>query len=430
MKTSCPIARVVRFAQVRVLLRSAALAAALGLCVPAVGAAPEPVDECNWYEFWNWEVATRDMLGIRPQLGDRGCIFDATFIADFSKNLRGGLNTEGYNFGHLLNVSITLETEKLHLWKGGEFQLNFQNENGQFGSADVGDLQGADNIDADGRTQIAELWFSQALFDDQLTLKIGKIDANADFNVAAFSSDFIHSSAGMSPTILGMPSYPDAAMGAQFLFDTDRYYFGAGIFDGALQEGISTGDKGPATFLGNPSDLFLVVEGGPKWALNSGALPGQLGAGIWHHTGTFDRFDGGTEKGTSGFYLQASQMLKCESDAKDDNCQGIGLFVRYGWADGNISQTEHHLGCGVAWAGAIPSRDHDSMGLGINTAFLSQEDGAGVDSRNETAVELFYKIQVLPWMQVQPDLQYIVDPGGISDSQDALLATLRIVVNL
>ena len=30
----------------------------------------------------------------------------------------------------------------------------------------------------------------------------------------------------------------------------------------------------------------------------------------------------------------------------------------------------------------------------------------------ETFVEATYQVQVLPWWQVQPDIQYVVNPGG------------------
>jgi porin len=31
---------------------------------------------------------------------------------------------------------------------------------------------------------------------------------------------------------------------------------------------------------------------------------------------------------------------------------------------------------------------------------------------NETIIELTYQAQVTPWLIVQPDLQYVVHPGG------------------
>jgi carbohydrate-selective porin OprB len=30
----------------------------------------------------------------------------------------------------------------------------------------------------------------------------------------------------------------------------------------------------------------------------------------------------------------------------------------------------------------------------------------------ETVLELSYQAQALPWLQVQPDIQYVIDPGG------------------
>ncbi|MDX1929248.1 MAG: carbohydrate porin [Pirellulaceae bacterium] len=43
--------------------------------------------------------------------------------------------------------------------------------------------------------------------------------------------------------------------------------------------------------------------------------------------------------------------------------------------------------------------------------------------RQETAIEVFYKYRFSPYFTVQPDLQFISQPGGIYD--DALLAGLR-----
>ena len=44
-------------------------------------------------------------------------------------------------------------------------------------------------------------------------------------------------------------------------------------------------------------------------------------------------------------------------------------------------------------------------------------------SSHETAIELFYKAQLSPWMMLQPDLQFIANPGG--DGRDAFVFGLR-----
>jgi len=44
------------------------------------------------------------------------------------------------------------------------------------------------------------------------------------------------------------------------------------------------------------------------------------------------------------------------------------------------------------------------------------------------AIELFYKAQLTPYIMVQPDLQYIVNPGG--ENRDAFVGGLRFEVLL
>jgi porin len=77
-------------------------------------------------------------------------------------------------------------------------------------------------------------------------------------------------------------------------------------------------------------------------------------------------------------------------------------------------------------------RDDDTAGLGVNFTQVSNsatgldEDTAaanpGVYSpirHNETVFEATYQYEVMPWWQVQPDLQYVVNPGaGIVNPND------------
>jgi porin len=143
---------------------------------------------------------------------------------------------------------------------------------------------------------------------------------------------------------------------------------------------------------------------------------------VWHHTGGFATFAGGAEDGTTGFYIVLDQQLHAE-DAGGD--QGLFFFAQYGYADAEVSAVEHHLGAGVQWVGLIPGRDTDVAGLMASYAALSDEAGAGFTDDAETAVELFYKAQITPWLSLKPDIQYISNPGG-AGLDDAWVATLRL----
>jgi porin len=79
----------------------------------------------------------------------------------------------------------------------------------------------------------------------------------------------------------------------------------------------------------------------------------------------------------------------------------------------------------VTWKGINPSRDGDTVGIGISYARIGararrfDSDVAFFDSvtfhprrSSETVLELTYQAPVTPWLTLQPDFQYIFNPGG------------------
>ena len=57
---------------------------------------------------------------------------------------------------------------------------------------------------------------------------------------------------------------------------------------------------------------------------------------------------------------------------------------------------------GFQYQGVVPGHPLDALGLGVSQTWL-------VDSNQETplvSLELFYVVQIFPWLGVQPDIQY------------------------
>ncbi len=52
----------------------------------------------------------------------------------------------------------------------------------------------------------------------------------------------------------------------------------------------------------------------------------------------------------------------------------------------------------------------------------------GMNPNAETNIELFYKAQLLPYLTIRPDLQYVANPSG--RYRDALVFGLRFEVIL
>ena len=79
---------------------------------------------------------------------------------------------------------------------------------------------------------------------------------------------------------------------------------------------------------------------------------------------------------------------------------------------------------GMTLTAPFPGRDNDNAGIEIGiaqvrpqAALLNREEafftGSFVPVRGtETVIELTYQAQLTPWLQAQPDAQFVVNPGG------------------
>jgi porin len=383
---------------------------------------PENVDTGR--NFSNWQRLTDDWFGVRPALDDRGISVALSATADYSRVVGGGVNTEDDDFAYLINLNTTFDLERLLNWKGGTFFFNFQENGGTDVVDNAGNYLGITNIAADNRTQISEIWFEQFLFGDGVRIKVGKIDVNGEFAASEYAAEFLNPSAELPPNLLGLPSYPDPAFGGLLSWQVcEGFGVAAGVFDGAGQEGYTTGDDGPSTLFGDPADLYLVSEAALSWECK--ALAGRLALGATRHTGTFDRFDGETEDGVNSYYAVFDHAIFKEEPDDADDIQGAGVFARITFADADYSEVTLHAAAGGTWRGPLTGRDDDTIGLAVYYAKFTDRAAAGFDDDGEFALEAFYKLQLTPFASIKPDLQYIANPSGSDEIDDALVASVR-----
>jgi len=376
---------------------------------------PTPFQKAETY-FFSWG-------GLRPKLAnDYGLTFQPTLTFDYSKNLRGGVNTAGDSFRHLFDFRANLDMGPMFNIDGGTLSVDFQNQNGANGNDDVGSVQGINNADADGRTQVSELWYEQFLLDNKVRIKIGKVDANTEFAAPEHASDFLNPSFGYSPSIFPLPTYPDNALSINvFVYPTPWLYLGYGIYDGN-----GKGDYSPITAFTGPSDYFQIAEVGVKWAIAEQTLPGRLAGGVFCDNASFETFSGRHQSGTAGAYVVAEQKIYHNNFYAKDDQRGVYAFAQYGFGDEEVNPVRQHLGAGLTWCGPYAKENPDNVGIAFTRAFLSDASGAGFAHDAETAFELFYNFQARSYLSLKPDLQYIVHPGG--DLPDALVASFRVTI--
>jgi len=388
------------------------------------------------------ERLTGNWGGSRDSLEESGISISAENSFEYSGVLEGGLN-QGDSTRNLFTADLELDTEALFGLNGGTFFMQFLSvtaENG--GSGDAGDLQGYSNIENDRSLDtLYELWYQQVLLNGRVRAKAGKVDVNSEFAYVAPLKDvsaaceFTHSSAGFQPTIAGFPSYPDPAMSvnlfvAPYVNDGVELNLAYGLYDGAAGvDGVPTGSRGPSSFFSDKrsDDYFHISE--VQFAWNEfGSLPGgSLSVGGWWHTGDWNRFDGGMEDGTSGWYATIQQKLTAPDEENAD--RGLYLFGQYGYGDDRVVEVGQVFSTGVLQNGLGRIRPSDLLGIYASFADLSDDPAAGF-SRDELAVEALYRFMITPAVSMQPGLQYIVNPSGDPSVDNALIGQLRFSVTL
>lgn len=200
----------------------------------------------SWFEF---DRATGDWGGHRTKLEESGVTVEATFIGEWFSVVDGGVSSQS-SARALFDVNVTLDLERMFKWEGASVFADLYWIDGPSLSADAGDFQGASNIEADHRLQLSELWFEQLLFDGKVRVKLGKIEANSEFAFVDSAGEFINSSAGFSPTLIALPSYPDPSTGVIISWMPNEHFsITAGFMDGAATvDGVRTGLQGPSSF--------------------------------------------------------------------------------------------------------------------------------------------------------------------------------------
>jgi porin len=334
-------------------------------------------------------------------------------------NTRGGISTkDATRYQALLDLPIAFDFEKMRLHVPGKFFLLAQNTHGRGLTEDfVGDSLVLSDIDSlDNIAQVSEYWWQFDLFDDNMTVRLGKQDLNTEFVYIDLAVDFIQSSFELTPSA-GLPSFPDPSMAGLVLMQLkDSLQLKVGVWD-ALANGGSWGFSGNNT-------VVVIGELEYKYALREGQLPGTIAMSAAY--ASEGEISGAPFGSTSGYAVQFEQVVYRES-AGGANLQGLGIFAAYypRFEDPPIAPKSigDNFVAGLVYTGLIPNRDWDVVGAGVARAELFQGG-----TNEETVVELFYKAQLTPRLSLQPDLQYIATPSGIH--RDALAVGVRFQVVL
>ncbi|MFT4097888.1 MAG: carbohydrate porin [Rhodoblastus sp.] len=398
-------------------------------------------------------------FGLRKALADRGFQFGVNYIGEGLANFSGGATRTGAIYEGRLELTLDGDLNKAIGIPGLTMRISaFQIHGRGLSTYNIGNLMPISNIEATHATRLFEAWLQQEFLGGKASLRFGQLAADQEFVTTSWGGIFINGTFGW-PTITaanlpsGGPAYPLAALGARLKIDaTDNLSLLAAVFNGD--------PAGPATPFNDPNPQarnngginfrlrdrpFVIAEAQGKYEI--AGLAGMAKLGGWAHFGRFADQRIGIDglslanpasvgvalnhRGNNGVYgVIDQQIYKLPSGEPD---KGVGVFARASFSPGDRNLVSVYLDGGVNFTGMIAGRPDDSFGVAVGYARISGAarafdydtnffNGSFAPVRaSETTIEATYLFKVIDGWTLQPNVQYVIRPGGgIPDARDPL----------
>lgn len=380
----------------------------------------KPGTEKSAVKQWlDGDYAAGRCFGARPLFENHGVTINSSLLYSPFVKTGGGANGDPSGKGYsIFNLGINIDTEKAGLWKGGTFFGLYQRKNGYGISGPdnaMGDYMGFDGWDWRQMSQISEYWYQQKLFNNKLRVKFGKQDVNTDFGYLNSGWDFMNSGFSVNPTT-PMPTYPDPGFGFMAEVNPTEWL--------SIRDGVYSRFGAP----------FNITELEVKHSTKQ--LPGRYMMGAWElsdsdgmSVGVGMNPDGSTYYNNFnrnfGWYVGFEQIIYREKKDDKNDMQGLAVFGQFGMSPSNKNDMSQFVAGGLHYLGPFPKRNKDIAGIAIGSGnFASRLGDVGADCGSrigrETVVEAFYRLQVNHWFYLQPDVQFIINPGGMYNNSVAI----------
>lgn len=403
-----------------------------------------------------------DMWGLRKELSHHGITLAIEETSEALGNATGGVH-QSLDYDGLTQAVVQVNSQRAFGYYGGTFNASALQIHGiNLSQRNLGSLQTASGIEADRATRLWEVWYDQKLLpEDRLDIRIGQQSLDQEWMVSTGALAFVN-------TMFGWPMLPSADMpggGPAYPLSTPgvraRYRVAPGVNVQLGAFSASPFNLSNARAIGqdsqvlNPSGTsFPVFHHGAllmtELQYSAPALGGMVAPGasqplartyrlgVWYDSEQFADVRYGTDGlpladpasngdarlhyGNLGIYGVADQMIWRSSRDPNRTLLAFARVMGTPFADRNLISFSANLG--LTLKDPFPYRTDDTLGVGLGFArvspsqFAADGDIAALQGAynqrrtSETFVEVTYQRQITPWLQIQPDIQYVFNPGG------------------
>jgi porin len=403
-----------------------------------------------------------DWYGLRTRLEDQGINPTLSFESNLAGNAVGG-KRRGFTDADNLGLDLHFDLDKLYGLQDGTFVFSTSQRSGANLSAiDVGNTFTTQQVYGRETWQVIDVCYLQKFLNGKVEMRIGRVAAGDVFDVSPLDYIFMQNAIDGNPVAIflnapGMTAYPNATWGAELKVQTtERTYVHGGVYNGDIEHthelhdhGLDWSMRGPAFFIGEAVYQVNQIQGDPE-------LPGNYKLGIWYDGHSYQDF--GTQvlgkkapgpgivsrerDGNFGFYGLFDQAVFRFSAPGDPILRGIGVTACVQAAPlQDRSQMPFFFEAAILARGIFPQRPRDVAGFAVIYGHFSSDlrSAQRLAQRLDPTAGVQLEETVLEWNYtfrfrngaffVEPDLQYIIRPGGTGNIPNALVVGAQIGIN-
>lgn len=391
--------------------------------------------------IWERENLSGDWGGVRNSISDIGFDFEFNYKTDFLSNIYGGTK-KGNTFLDNFDFILLADLKKSLGFDGTIFKFHLLRNSGGQPCELVGASQGLSNIETTPTWKIYQLLIEKYLFNKSFSILAGLYDLNSEFDVRESSSIFLNPSHGIGDDFaksgLNGPSiFPTTSLAIRLKYEFENDNFiQAAILDGV--PGNPENPFGTHIILNKKDGVLLTSEVGIV-KKNESKKDFKIALGAWFYTSALESYSINTNreaianlKNNFGFYLSSEKNLYTHSTL--DYRELVG-FIRIGYANKYVNPTDFYFGTGFTFSGLFNNKENDKVGIAVAIAHNSGHfvnamfNIESVPMRSyEINLEATYLFELTPWLKIQPNIQYIINPTYCFDNQSALAIGSRIEI--
>jgi porin len=385
-----------------------------------------------------------DWLGLRPSVEELGIIPSLTLVTDVAGNPSGG-RSQGATQASGVELSLFFDLDKMFGLEGGSIFMSLSQRWGvKLSKKHIGNVFNTQQIFGAETFRVIDISYQQQLLDDRVEVRLGRFAATDDFLVSPYDFGFMSNAFCGNPFGIfldapGMTAYTGTWAALGKVKPTRRSYLMAGVYNGDTTirankyHGVNLSLNGPAFVIGEAGYQINGLPGDSQ-------LLGNYKLGGWYDDALLTDFESGARKrGSWGLYGLFDQVLVPFGSPGSN--RGFGVFGSVtGAPDSRIQQLPLFFTAGVSARGLFDARPRDAASLAVASGYFSEElqqaqqngqlPGPPGGEDYESVIEVTYRFAFLKSaFFIQPDLQYIIHPGGTSHVANALVLGAQFGIN-